>query len=51
MERAKAMEAGEDKYFTGRPCKNGHLVERRVSNGNCVICEAENHKKQPSKQP
>jgi len=51
MERAKAMEAGEDKYFTGRPCKNGHLVERRVSNGNCVICEAENHKKHLANNP
>ena len=51
MERAKAREAGEDKYFTGRPCKNGHIVERRVSNGNCVICEAETHKKHLANNP
>lgn len=45
LERAAAIAAGEDKYFTGRPCKHGHVVERRVSNGNCVICEAERVKK------
>jgi hypothetical protein len=25
-------------YFTGRPCKHGHLVERYVSSGHCVEC-------------
>lgn len=26
-------------YFTGKPCKNGHIEQRRVSNKRCVECE------------
>jgi hypothetical protein len=25
-------------YFTGKPCKHGHVVERLVHNKNCVEC-------------
>ena len=37
-ERAAAKEAGEIRYFTGRPCKYSHVTERIVANGNCVEC-------------
>ena len=40
-ERAAAKEAGLMTYFTGKPCKYGHIEKRRVSNGCCVVCEAE----------
>lgn len=26
-------------YFTGNPCKHGHITQRRVINGNCTECE------------
>jgi hypothetical protein len=33
-----AFEAGLKRYFTGKPCKHGHVAERMVSNGCCVEC-------------
>lgn len=29
------------KYFTGEPCKNGHIAERWKYNGMCVVCKRE----------
>lgn len=26
------------RYFTGNPCKNGHVVERLISNRGCIEC-------------
>lgn len=26
------------RYFTGSPCRNGHIAERRISDGRCVEC-------------
>lgn len=31
---------GLRKYFTGEPCKHGHLSERKTHNCNCVQCSA-----------
>ena len=28
------------RYFTGEPCKNNHICERRTSSGVCIICNA-----------
>lgn len=33
---AKAQ--GKSKYFTGKPCKHGHIAERYVLNWTCVVC-------------
>lgn len=33
-----ARESGLPRYFTGKPCKNGHTVERYVSTRVCVLC-------------
>ena len=35
-----AREKGLKRYFTGKPCKNGHIAERKVVNGTCVTCSA-----------
>lgn len=35
-EQAYAIEA--KRYFTGRPCKKGHISERYTSNGVCCAC-------------
>jgi 5-methylcytosine-specific restriction endonuclease McrA len=38
----KAARAAELKrFFSGKPCPNGHIVERRVDNGSCVACCAQ----------
>jgi len=42
-ERKKAMDLGLITYFTGRPCKRGHLSERRVSTWVCIQCAKEIH--------
>ena len=36
--KAEARAMGLKKYFTGRPCKRGHLAERYVSDPNCIEC-------------
>jgi hypothetical protein len=38
VNRAEAKAAGEKRYFTGRPCKWGHVAERLVSSGECAEC-------------
>lgn len=41
MNRISSSEAralGLKRYFTGTPCKNGHLSDRQVSNGTCLEC-------------
>ena len=32
---------GDLTYFTGKPCKRGHLADRRVSNYICIQCSKE----------
>lgn len=39
--RKEAMTLGLTKYFTGKPCVNGHVAERYTCNKTCVVCEAE----------
>ncbi len=36
--KKKAKEKNLKRYFTGIPCKNGHIAERFVSTRLCVIC-------------
>jgi hypothetical protein len=38
IKRVKAKEFKLLRYFTGRPCKNGHISERYVSTCQCVDC-------------
>ena len=38
--RSDAKKQGKTRYFTGNPCKHGHVVERLVSSNECVICNA-----------
>lgn len=44
QEREEALSLGKKTYFTGKPCKRGHLSERRVSTWVCVQCSKEIHK-------
>lgn len=36
--RAEALALGLSRYFTGKPCKHGHVAERSVSSRSCVEC-------------
>lgn len=38
ISRLTAAAAGLSRFFTGEACKYGHIVERFVSSGACVIC-------------
>ena len=38
ISRKDARDRGLKRYFTGRPCKYGHIAERFTSNGSCVEC-------------
>jgi hypothetical protein len=39
ISRAEAKAKGLKRYFTGKPCKHGHVAERVVFNATCVDCE------------
>lgn len=45
IKKRDAKAQGLKKYFTGKPCKNGHLSERLVSDGHCIECKSENTRK------
>ena len=38
MERAQAKKEGLTRYFTGRPCVNGHIAPRETISGGCCEC-------------
>ncbi len=37
--RLQAELDGAPTYFTGKPCKNGHIARRRTISGACISCE------------
>lgn len=41
IKRTEAQALGRLRYFDGKPCSNGHLSERQVSNWTCCACAAE----------
>jgi hypothetical protein len=40
-ERTEARLAGAKTYFTGKPCKNGHVSPRYTVSGDCIACRSE----------
>lgn len=38
--RKEALGAGMPQYFTGKPCKHGHVTRRFAVNGTCLECQA-----------
>jgi hypothetical protein len=38
ISRNEALLAGKSRYFTGVPCRNGHIAERYVNQGQCIGC-------------
>lgn len=42
--KSEAKANGQTKYFTGKPCRRGHVVYRYVSNGRCSACAADDQR-------
>ncbi len=42
ISRQEAIAAGQNRYFTGIPCRNGHVSERFVRKWACVACYTAN---------
>jgi hypothetical protein len=40
ISRQAAIAAGLDYYYTGKPCKRGHYLPRKVEGGYCLACKA-----------
>lgn len=53
VSRQQAKDAGVLRYFTGKPCKYGHIEERIVYTGACLQCcrERERRKYIPKRTP
>lgn len=49
ISRKEAKERGLNRYFTGKPCKRGHITERQVSDRCCCECKAKRSKEHYSK--
>lgn len=48
--KEQAIEEGLTRYFTGKPCKRGHIAERSTNDSTCVQCIAEVYRsKKPKK--
>lgn len=44
-----ARENGLKRYFTGKPCKRGHIAERKTCSKNCTQCDLEQSRGNPKK--
>jgi 5-methylcytosine-specific restriction endonuclease McrA len=45
--RKHARAQGLPRYFTGKPCKRGHVAERYTRNLTCVMCDFEKQRSDP----
>lgn len=48
--RAEALAAGLKRYFTGKPCKRGHLSERTVCDNQCLECHKISHRTEAARE-
>lgn len=46
----QARQEGLKRYFTGKPCKRGHVAERHVAGG-CVECDREDQRRYYKNNP
>ena len=46
ISRAEARALGLKRFFTGKPCKRGHIAEHYVRGGTCRECAFANARKQ-----
>lgn len=50
ISRKEAQAQGLNKYFTGKPCKRGHISPRYTAQRVCVACYLSENKKQKDKE-
>jgi hypothetical protein len=50
ISRAEAKTIGYKKYFTGKPCKHGHISERYTNSKHCIQCLTERNKTPASRE-
>lgn len=50
ISRAEALAQGLKRYFTGKPCKHGHVAERLVSIRSCLGCKPDPDKERIRKR-
>jgi 5-methylcytosine-specific restriction endonuclease McrA len=46
ISRQEAKALGLLRYFTGKPCKRGHIAERYTKRKVCFACQKEDHKRE-----
>lgn len=51
LTRVQAKALGLARYFTGEPCKHGHIDERQVRSQSCMQCQRDSALKQLLKNP
>lgn len=51
VSRKEAKALNEKWYFTGEPCKNGHIAKRQVANRTCYTCDKQKCKEWRIKNP
>jgi len=44
IDRQTARDIGHSRYFTGKPCRKGHVAERWVSSLTCIECVLRRHR-------
>lgn len=49
--RAEAKAIGSTHYFTGKPCKHGHVAKRFTCDGGCIECSREFQRKKYDANP
>ena len=47
LTRQEALNIGYLRYYTGKPCKHGHVAERYTTSRQCVECNAVRWKNEP----
>lgn len=47
----EALSLGEMYYFTGKPCRYGHITRRYAPNGSCYICQCNHREKWQAANP
>lgn len=45
IKRSEAKSLGLKRYFTGKPCKNGHIEERETHGGACIGCRKDHYQR------
>lgn len=49
IKRKQALEQNLTYYYTGKPCRKGHVAQRRAINGCCTECEKEKNNSESRK--